>query len=299
MLSKMHQIIVERYPSSDSQALADELNISIHQLRRYVKKHKIVKTEAYLKSVINKMHFEKERAYQNNRVVFTPNEVQDNIIIGSLLGDGSLARYGRSKESHYREHGCIAQSDYRKWKAKILNSLHFNYHENTSTAGIKSPSNVLFSKYHQIFYDKGRKQISHEIMKRLTHPIGLLCLYLDDGSLVIDRYIRNNTIHLFPRITIYSQSFTEQENLLLRDHFYTQFNISFILKKRNDGHGIVLQCNYRDDIIRFLDLFMPYSSDKLLFCMRYKLDLNHAMMLRSEEYKKKYPNYDITIDRII
>jgi len=299
MTSEMHQIIITRYPSTNSQKLADELKLSIHQLRRYVKKNEIYKTEEYLKNIINKMHSEKEKAYQNNRVVLEPNEVQDNIIIGSLLGDGSLARYGRSKESHYREHGCIAQSDYRKWKTTMLSSLNFNYHENLNAAGIKSKSNTLFSTYHQLFYENGRKRISPEILKRLTHPLGLICLYLDDGSLVIDRYIRNNTIHLFPRITIYSQSFTEQENLLLRDYIYTQFNISFILKKRNDGHGIVLQCNYRDDIIRFLDLFRPYSSDELLHCMSYKLDLNHAMMLRSEEYKKNYPNCDITIDRII
>ncbi|MCA0385462.1 MAG: hypothetical protein LCH34_07675 [Firmicutes bacterium] len=299
MLSEIHQIIVERYPSTNSQKLADELNLSIYQLRRYVKKHKIAKTESYLKSVINKMHYEKERAYQNNRVVLKPNEIQDNIIIGSLLGDGSLARYGRSKESHYREHGCIAQNDYRKWKATMLSTLHFKYHEDLNAAGMKSISNALFSTYHQLFYENGRKRVTPEILERLTHPLGLLCLYLDDGSLVIDRYIRNNTIHLFPRITIYSQSFTEQENLLLRGHIYNQFNISFILKKRNDGHGVVLQCNYRDDIIRFLDLLKPYTSDRLLHRMCYKLDLNHAMMLRSEEYKKNYPNCKIINDRII
>lgn len=128
MRAEIHQIIVERYPSTSSQKLADELNLSIHQLRLYVNKHKIVKSEAYLKIVINKMHYEKERAYHNKRVILTPNEVQDNIIIGSLLGDGSLARYGRSKESHYREHKCIAQRYYRELKASMLNSLHFKYH---------------------------------------------------------------------------------------------------------------------------------------------------------------------------
>ena len=245
------------------------------------------------------MHYEKERAYQNNRIILTPNEIQDNIIIGSLLGDGSLARYGRSKESHYREHGCIAQNDYRKWKATMLSTLHFKYHEDLNAAGMKSISNALFSTYHHLFYENGRKRVTPEILERLTHPLGLLCLYLDDGTLVIDRYIRNNTIHLFPRITIYSQSFTEQENLLLRDHIYNQFNISFILKKRNDGHGVVLQCNYRDDIIRFLFFFKPYTSNRLLQCMCYKLDLNHAMMLRREEYKRKFPNCEIIIDRIV
>ena len=298
MTTENHQTIEARYPSTDSQQLADELEISIYQLRRYVKKHKIFKNENYLKSVINKMHYEKERAYQHNKVALIPNEIQDNMIIGSLLGDGSLACYGRSKESHYREHGCIAQSDYRRWKATRLSSLHFKYHENLNAAGIKSMSSALFSTYHQLFYKNSRKRVTPEIIKRLTHPLGLLCLYLDDGSLVIDRYVRENTIHLFPRITLYSQSFTEEENLLLRDHIYTQFNVSFILKKRSDGHRVVLQCNYRDDIIRFLDLLKPYTSDRLLHCMCYKLDLSYAMMVQCEEYKKKYQDYKIINDRI-
>lgn len=44
-----------------------------------------------------------------------------------MLGDGSLALYGRSINAHYREHGCDAQKEYRKWKADQLKRLDFKF----------------------------------------------------------------------------------------------------------------------------------------------------------------------------
>ena len=35
--------------------------------------------------------------------------IEQNILIGSILGDGNLALYGRSKNAHYREHGAFYQ----------------------------------------------------------------------------------------------------------------------------------------------------------------------------------------------
>ena len=49
------------------------------------------------------------------------NHIKKNILIGSLLGDGNLALYGRSVNAYYREHGSNKQNLYRKWKSKKLN----------------------------------------------------------------------------------------------------------------------------------------------------------------------------------
>lgn len=53
------------------------------------------------------------------------NNLERNIIVGSLLGDGSLALYGRSKNAYYREHSCNKQAPYRQWKADKLKKLNF------------------------------------------------------------------------------------------------------------------------------------------------------------------------------
>lgn len=58
--------------------------------------------------------------------IYNKTEIEQNIIIGSVLGDGSLALYGRSKNTYYREHGCDEQIPYRTWKCKNLYNLDFN-----------------------------------------------------------------------------------------------------------------------------------------------------------------------------
>jgi hypothetical protein len=289
------EIIEQRYPYEDTQSLAKELNISIHQLRRIVSKNKIKKSNLFQKEMIKKLHENKTNKYESSLQLLKPNRIQDNIIIGSLLGDGSLACYGRSKESHYREHGCKFQSNYRAWKVEMLVSLGFKFFANYKNPTIKSPSNPLFSSYHNLFYSENQKQITQEILNRFNHPLGLLCLYLDDGTLVIDRYVRKNYIHLFPRITLYTQSFTEEENKLLLKHLKTVFDVQFIMKQRKDGKGFVLQCNYRDEIIKFLKI-IEYSHP-FLDCMKYKMNLEYAINQKKIQYNLKYPNHEIIVDR--
>lgn len=293
--AELLKIIKEKYPNMNTEKLAQELNLSIHQIRRIVSKNKIAKSHVFKQQLIRELQQKRALAYEDNIIEYKPSQFQENIIVGSLLGDGSLACYGRSKESFYREHGCRKQADYRAWKAEMLASLDFKYYDQYEAPSIKSPSNLLYSYYHKLFYKNGRKRITPQILTKLNHPIGLLCLYLDDGTLVIDRYIRKNRIHLFPRITIYSQSFSENENILLQKHVLDTFGVQFILKKRKDGKGYVLQCNYRDHIIFFLQIIQ--HQHPLLECMHYKMDLESALISTKARYQIHYPNHEIIIDR--
>ena len=289
------RIIIERYPSVNTQQLAEELNISIYQLRRFVSKNKIKKNDSFKKEMYRNLRASKLKSYEENIKTYHPSLIQENILIASILGDGSLACYGRSTQAHYKEHGSVKQGNYRKWKSKMLASLDFKYFPNHRYPSIKSPSNPLYGQYKELFYKDGKKQVTQEILNKFTHPLGLLCLYLDDGTLVIDTYKRKNRIHLFPRITIYSQSFTKEENMLLINHLKEQFNIQFILKKRNDGSGFVIQCNYRDEIIKLLNLIR--FDDPLLECMAYKLNLKDALEKKKNHFEGKYPNHKIVVDR--
>ena len=292
---KILSIIKEQYPSCHTQTLADQLNLSIHQLRKIVSKYKIKKNDTFKKQMYENLHDRKLEVYERNIKTYHPSQIENNIIIGSLLGDASIACYGRSKTPYFREHGCKKQGNYRKWKSQMLKSLDFKYFPNYKYPSIKSPSNPLYDDYQRMFYPKGTKSITDEVLKHFNHPIALLCLYLDDGSLVIDRYIRNNKVHLFPRITLYTQSFTKEENLRLLNHLKHKFNVNFILKTRKDGSGFVLQCNYRDEIIKFLALIK--NDHPLLDCMRYKLNLAFALNKKIDVYQNKFPNHQIIVDR--
>ncbi|MPM24767.1 hypothetical protein SDC9_71252 [bioreactor metagenome] len=81
---------------------------------------------------------------------YTVTEIETNIIIGSLLGDGSLALYGRSKNAYYREHGCDKQLLYRIWKFEKLQNLDFRINTNCKYAKLSSHSNAYFTDLYNV-----------------------------------------------------------------------------------------------------------------------------------------------------
>lgn len=212
------------------------------------------------------------------------NPIQRNILVGSILGDGSLALYGRSKNAHYREHGCDKQLDYRKWKYNRLKSLGFKLGEKGK---LSSPSNPLYTELHDLFYKDKRKVLTKDNLRLLDHPIGLTCMYLDDGSLVMDFYTRPNKVQIFPRVSLYTQCFSYEENILLKNHILDLFNISFKIKKRPDGKKYSLEINERNMIYKFIQLIKPYVND--IPCMNYKVDVEKRLIetkLRLESSNK-------------
>jgi len=204
--------------------------------------------------------------------VYKPTEIELNIIIGSLLGDGSLSLYGRSKNAYYREHGCDKQIPYRIWKYKNLKNLDFTINTNYKHAKLSSHSNNFFTDLYNKFYINKIKTITEDNIKLLTHPIGLATFYMADGSLVIDSVKRkNNDIYIFPRISLYTLSFSEKENIIIKNHLENTFDVKTKLKYRKDGKKTIIEINKKEDVIKFINIVKPSVSK--IPCMMYKIDL--------------------------
>ena len=220
--------------------------------------------------------------------------IEQNILIGSILGDGSLALYGRSKNAYYREHGCEKQNPYRQWKYQNLKRLGLKFSLKGKYGVLRSPSNKIFTDFYNLFYRNRIKVITNENIKLLNHPIGLTCLYLDDGTLVIDSSNKNNGKHLFPRIAIYTQCFTKEENIILINHIKHVFNIEFKLKKRPDGNNYILELNKINEITKFIDIISPYVNQ--IPEMNYIIDyINRMDIKRKQLQNSNIPNVS-TID---
>lgn len=140
---------------------------------------------------------------------------------------------------------------------------------------VYSQSKPYYTKLLDLFYKDRVKFVSKETLEKLNHPIGLMCLYFDDGSLVIDSYKRKNGLHLFPRIYLYTQSFTLEENILLKEHIFSTFNVQFKLKNVKNGSGTCLYLNKRNELMKFIDLIKPYAKD--IPCMAYKINLEKRL----------------------
>lgn len=216
-------------------------------------------------------------------------KIEQNIIIGSLLGDGSLALYGRSKNAYYREHGCDAQIPYRLWKCEKLSKLDFSVNTNCKYAKLSSHSNVFFTELYNKFYINGVKTVTTDNIKLLTHAIGLACLYMDDGTLVIDSIKRKDkSIYIFPRISLYTLSFSKTENIIIKNHLDKTFDIKTKLKYRKDGKKTILEINKKEEVIKFINIVKPYVAE--IPCMNYKIDLEG----RFEEKRSSLKNLGYT-----
>lgn len=204
--------------------------------------------------------------------IYNVSELEENIIVGSILGDATISLYGRSKNAYFREHGCIKQLNYRLWKYEQLKNLDFKINTTYKYPKISSHCNIYFTNLYHKFYINKIKTITEENIKLLTHPIGLACFYMDDGTLIIDSTQRkNNSFYIFPRITLCTLSFSEKENIIIKKHLYKNFGIETNIKHRKDGKKAVLEINKRNEIIKFIDIVKPYVSQ--IPCMLYKINL--------------------------
>lgn len=204
------------------------------------------------------------------------NQYERNIIVGSLLGDGSLALYGKSKNAYYREHGCTEQLNYRLWKVEQLSRLDFKFDKDSKTGKIHSPSNPLYTDLQKLFYKNNRKVVTEENIKLLDHAIGLACWYMDDSTLIIDSTKRKDgSIYLFPRVSLYSLCFSKEENEIILNYLKNRFELDFKLKHRPDGKNYILEINKHGDLQKFIKLIASYV--KQVQCMNYKIDIDSRM----------------------
>lgn len=276
------KIIRHRYPNEKNAKLAQELCISETALRSIASRNGIRKSLEYRTKEHDNLIAARKKAWQNNIKPMQIGILEQNIIVGSLLGDGSLALYGRSKNARYREHGAIEQIPYRAWKAAKLARHGFKISANGQLA---SPSHPYFTSLFHLFYPDGQKHLTAENLQLMNHPIGLACLYMDDGSLVIDSCRNKNRVTLFPRIFLYSMSFSTTENEWLAAHLLMQFGVAFKTKKHPDGSGCMLELNRRAEVINFLNLVKPYVLE--ISEMSYKVNVVQQLKLASQRYSAR------------
>lgn len=273
------EIIRHRYPHEENARLAQELGISESALRTIASRNGIRKTLEYRTIQRSNLTTARKEAWKNNIKPMKIGTLEQNIIVGSLLGDGSLALYGRSKNARYREHGAVEQLPYRAWKAAKLARQGFKLSANGQ---LTSGSHPYFTSLFHLFYPDGQKHLTSENLQLLSHPIGLACLYMDDGSLIIDSSRNKNRVTLFPRIYLYSLSFSKRENELLAYHLLTQFGVTFKTKKHPDGSGCMLELNRREEVTSFLNLIKPYVLK--IPEMSYKVNITQQFQLASQRY---------------
>ena len=252
------KLIRERYPDGDTKLLAAELGMSVSALKTIASRYGIRKSADYWK----KQHLELMRAKEQRYLESIPeiklSEEEQAILVGSLLGDGTLSFAPRSRYPYYREHFGEGLRDYREWKRKKLQRLGFKI---TRDNHLRGPSHPVFGELYSCFFRDGRKVITQENLKLLSSPLALACFFFDDGTLVVNKCRRANYVFLTPTLTLYTMSFSYKENQLLAGHLKNSFGVRFSLKKVPFGTGWSLSCGTARDVFRFMKLVAPFGQE--------------------------------------
>ena len=184
---------------------------------------------------------------------------QKSVIIGSLLGDGTMRLGKGAKNANFKiEHG-LKQKEYVEWKYRLLEpfiftepQLSYRYQE----AGKKYPKSwwfrtirhpILTKIYKEFYlgesYRVGRKIIPKSVKKELN-PLAMAVWVMDDGSY-------NRGI-----IDISTYSFSLQEIHFLQDCLHEVFHIEAAFYKDRDK-GYRMYCR-KKETDKLIPIIHPY-----------------------------------------
>lgn len=119
-------------------------------------------------------------------------KIQEQIILGSMCGDGSILKRKKCVNYHFQEAHCHRQLSYLKWKIKNLKSFGIHYYKYSACSKYgkelkysRFQTNIhhYFTYLRSVFYPNGIrfKIITREVLNKLN-ALGLAVWYMDDGS---------------------------------------------------------------------------------------------------------------------
>lgn len=202
-----------------------------------------------------------------------------NLLIGLLLGDGTISNNNVFKLSH-----CEAQREYLEWKIKQLNEMAIRNNgikSYTSVCGFNIGKTVLYTQLNIIpfikvlrraVYYEGKKTFSRKLLNRLDTR-GIAIWYMDDGHINI-RKDKGRPCGFYIKISTCEPQ--EQVQTII-DYFKEVWDIHFYMfheGRRQDSYSI---CCGTKEGLKFISLVKPYVEQvpSMLYKIQYDLTWRH------------------------
>ena len=195
-----------------------------------------------------------------------------NILIGLLLGDGTISSNNVFKLSHSEK-----LLEYLQWKIDLLNKCGFKNNglkEYVSTCGYNTGKRVYYTQLkvtpfikvlRRVFY-KPKKIIGNRKLLNRLGAIGVAIWYMDDGCINFRK--TGDKIHGF-YIRI-STCLPEKELQIIIDYFAEVWDVHFY--KISEGKGTYSLCCGATEGIKFINIVKPYVEQ--VPSMMYKITYN-------------------------
>lgn len=184
------------------------------------------------------------------------------VILGSLLGDGSLKIHQKYKNARFSFRHSIKQKEYFFWKKEQLKDISSDrcwwLQENDgkgSNGKLRYQSLALpaLSEVYQAVCDRGKFKIQRNWLNQLT-PLSLAVWWMDDGSV-----IANGRKGVFC-----TDSFSYREQLTLLEYLKNVWKIETKIGKLVGPDRYRLFMYSAEQTKRFLRTILPYISVKYM-----------------------------------
>ena len=180
-------------------------------------------------------------------------QVQKDILIGSLLGDGSLRKGNREDSYIFRISHCEKQKEYLEWKSQFFEGKLVR--NKKGFYQFDGRSSFLYSDFYKDFYKES--SVKRHIPRGLhLSPLSLAVWYMDDGSY-------NNQSK--KSIEIYTQTFYKEDVEDLVNTLNKDYGFNCTIRYKNDKPVVVFN---RKDSETFLNLIKDFVPS----CMGYKFE---------------------------
>lgn len=161
------------------------------------------------------------KKYPFKNITLTPD--QKSVLVGTVLGDGSLTIPRKGSNANLSFSHCVKQKEFFDYKVNFFVDFGFyskpkKLHADSRTGkyylcwDFKSNAHPIFTEYQNLFYHNKIKKVPENIEDYLT-PLALAIWFMDDGSSQKSGYI------------ISTNSFSVEEVNLLINILYSKFNV--------------------------------------------------------------------------
>lgn len=143
------------------------------------------------RSCSSKHNYPKINRLANREKLGEFTELQKQVIIGSLLGDGSLHKPKNGVNYHFSVAHCAKQKEYLEYKRQLLypfsseidiySRLDKRYNHIYTSHRFSTKSHPYLTELEKLFYTNRVKKIPLVLIEQMA-PIALAMWYLDDGN---------------------------------------------------------------------------------------------------------------------
>ena len=186
-------------------------------------------------------------------------KVQKSLLIGLLIGDGTISSNFVFKLSH-----SVEQREYLEWKIKLLDKFQIKNNgikEYISTCGYNIGKGVLYSQMSVIPTIKAlrrtvyipKKTITRKLLNWLT-PLEIAIWYMDDGHINVNTSKQRSSIQHTIKIATCVDEITVE---IIIQYFLDVWNIKF--RKFPEGKNTFsIASSSEEDYSKFVNLIKPF-----------------------------------------